>query len=369
MAHRGQPGVSSVRGRDAVDLDALRVHGHSQQGHVVFPADHRTQPSERSVEDRQRGCVAEAPHEPLGRGRHDLAMLAHVTVWRDEYGRAVESASLALYYADDDIDPELGGEDGKLVYCGPWNVDRALPIPAEVVTTFGGPVADHSAERDATGIAGDERFRKQHEASSPGSRIGGQFPDPGKRGGAIEHHRCSLNHRDTFDVVHDSLPVDNAVALLDWSSSTSRRVTGTATPVFSARLSNAPPSASSSSRRPAAWSRCIDDSIDSGAESSKRSTAPGSMATPSALATAATSPISAIASVRRLVRIAPTLARSCVVSSAIGASTANLSHNMASSFSRTRTSRPAVLRCAAIASTRSWLSSAAAISTEAKGLV
>ena len=60
-------------------------------------------------------------------------------------------------------------------------------------------------------------------------------------------------------------------------SSTNRFATGTAIPAFWARLSRAPPRASSSIGRPAAWSRCIEVSIDSGTESMRRSIPAGSM--------------------------------------------------------------------------------------------
>src|SRR6266571_600706 len=346
MAHRRQPGLPPIRGRDAIDLDAIRVHGHSQHGHVVLPANDRPQASKRRVKDGERGCVAETPDQTLGRGRHDLAMFAQIAVWRDEYGRAVDSASLPLDDANHHVDPELGSEDDELVQCWSRNVDGALPVPAEVITAFRSTVADDGAERDASGIAGDESLRKQNQARSTSCCVGGQLLHLGKRGGAIEDDRCSLHYRDSVALGggHDSLPVAAGWPLLDWSSLTSRRVTGVAIPAFAARLSKAPPNASSSRGRPAAWSRCIEDSIDSGTESSRWTTASRSISTPSAPATATTSPISAMASSRRLVRIAPTLARSCVVSSAIGASNANLSNNMANSSSRIRTSRPEALR-------------------------
>jgi hypothetical protein len=69
-----------------------------------------------------------------------------VAIWRDEYGGAVESASLALDDANHQVDPELGREGGELVYHQPRNLDRALPVPAEVIAAFPSAVADHRAE-------------------------------------------------------------------------------------------------------------------------------------------------------------------------------------------------------------------------------
>src|SRR6266571_1695434 len=198
MAHRRQPGLPPIRGRDAIDLDAIRVHGHSQHGHVVLPANDRPQASKWRVEDGERGRVAETPYKTLGRGRHDLAVFAQIAVWRDEYGCAVESASLPLDDANHHVNPKLGSEDDKLVQSWSRNVNGALPVPAEVIAAFRSTVADHGAEGDASGIAGDESLGKQHQARSPSGCVGGQFLNLGKRGGAIEDDRCSLDHRDSL---------------------------------------------------------------------------------------------------------------------------------------------------------------------------
>ena len=47
--------------------DVFGVHRHSEQRHVVLPADHGTDPAERSVEHRHRRPVPEPPHNPSRR--------------------------------------------------------------------------------------------------------------------------------------------------------------------------------------------------------------------------------------------------------------------------------------------------------------
>src|SRR6185503_6071073 len=76
VPHRGDPGVARICRRRAVQLYPLRVHRRAHQRQVVLPADHRAEPSERRVEHRQGGAVAESPDETLRRGRHHLAMFA-----------------------------------------------------------------------------------------------------------------------------------------------------------------------------------------------------------------------------------------------------------------------------------------------------
>jgi len=100
-------------------------------------------------------------------------VFAQVALWRDENGCAVKSASLALDDADHHVDPELGSEAGKLVDCRSRDVDGALPVPPEMIAAFRSAVADHRPERDASRVARDESFGKQHEASSAGGRLAG----------------------------------------------------------------------------------------------------------------------------------------------------------------------------------------------------
>ena len=105
VAHRGDPRIPRVRRRRAVELDALRVHRRAHQRHVVLPADDRADLAERRVEHRHRRAVAEAPDQPLRRGRHDLAVLAEIAaVGREEQHRAVERAAVAFDDADHEID-------------------------------------------------------------------------------------------------------------------------------------------------------------------------------------------------------------------------------------------------------------------------
>ena len=104
VPHGRQPGLAVVGRRRAVKLYSLGVHVHPQQRHVVFPADHGPDPADRRVEDGHGRAVAEAPHQPLGGGRHQLAMLAQEgAIGREEQDRAVERAAIALDDADDEV--------------------------------------------------------------------------------------------------------------------------------------------------------------------------------------------------------------------------------------------------------------------------
>jgi hypothetical protein len=52
VLHCGYPGLAMIRCGCTVNFDALRVHVHSQERHVVFPADHRAYSAQRRVEHR-----------------------------------------------------------------------------------------------------------------------------------------------------------------------------------------------------------------------------------------------------------------------------------------------------------------------------
>ena len=106
MLHCGQPGVAVVGGRGAIKLDPLGVHVHAQERHVVFPADHGTEPADGGLKDWHRRAVSLPPRDPFGRGGHQLAMLAHqMAVRSKEENRAVERAPATLDHADDQIGP------------------------------------------------------------------------------------------------------------------------------------------------------------------------------------------------------------------------------------------------------------------------
>ena len=130
----------------------------------------------------------------------------------------------------------------------------------------------------------------------------GEPPSPG-------HVRRKQNTR-SHGSAKPSQPCYAGLLVRFFKSSTIRSVTGTSMPAFAALRSSAPPSASISICRPAAWSRCIDVSIVSGALSMNARLAMASIATPSAAATDANSRTSASRSSRRRALTSPMLARS-----------------------------------------------------------
>ena len=78
-------------------------------------------PIER-VENRHRRAVAEAPDEPLGRGRHQLAVLAQQAAVRsEEQDRAIKRPTVAFDHADDEVSTKRPG---------PWRREPRWPAPA-----------------------------------------------------------------------------------------------------------------------------------------------------------------------------------------------------------------------------------------------
>src|SRR5450759_3683783 len=63
MLHGRNPSIPPIRSRGAVDLDALRIHRHAQQGHIILPTNHGAQSSKRGIKYRERRSVAKAPDE------------------------------------------------------------------------------------------------------------------------------------------------------------------------------------------------------------------------------------------------------------------------------------------------------------------
>jgi len=56
--------------------------------------------------------------------------------------------------------------------------------------------ADDGAEGHASRITGDESLWEKNEPGTPGNCLGGQLPNLGERGAAIEDHRRGLYDRD-----------------------------------------------------------------------------------------------------------------------------------------------------------------------------
>src|ERR1700719_1723411 len=97
MAHGSNPRITGIGCGRTINLNALRVHRCPHQWQVVLPTDHRADLSQWRIEHRHRGAVTKTPHQPLGTGWHDFAMLAQVETVRceEQYG-TVEGATVPL---------------------------------------------------------------------------------------------------------------------------------------------------------------------------------------------------------------------------------------------------------------------------------
>src|SRR5262249_54175492 len=133
VLHGRRPGRAMISRGSAVNLNVLRVHVSTEQGHVIFPADYRAQAAERSVEDGERGAVAIAPDQALRRGGHHLAMLAQESSIRgEEQDTAIKNAALTLNHANHEIDGMRTRRLGQDVDRRAENFNRAFEIAFEV---------------------------------------------------------------------------------------------------------------------------------------------------------------------------------------------------------------------------------------------
>src|SRR5579883_3069953 len=172
MLHGGKPAVSSIGGRGAVELDAFGIHGHPQQGHIVLPADDRSQPSQWGLEDGKRGAIAEAPDQPLGSGGHELAMLAQVaSLRREKQHGTVERPSISLDHANNQIDLLLPGNVGKDINSGAGDIDRTVPVATILFPSLCRAIAHHRSERQTPGIGRNKGFREDHQLRSLAGRL------------------------------------------------------------------------------------------------------------------------------------------------------------------------------------------------------
>ena len=108
MPHGRKPGLSAVRCWRAPQLHTFGVHRHAQQGHVVLPADHRTDPAQRGIEHWECGAITESPDVALGCGGHELAVLAEQAIGREEQRRAVQRAAIPFDHTDNHVLVILG---------------------------------------------------------------------------------------------------------------------------------------------------------------------------------------------------------------------------------------------------------------------
>src|SRR5581483_5584448 len=161
--------------------------------------------TERRVEHRQRRAVAEAPDQSLGRGRHQLAMLAEIfPVGREEHRRAIQRAAIALDHAGDEIDLALARGLADRIERLAGDVDRIVPVALEVVASFLGARADDEAKIHPARIAADERFGEQDELRATARSVGGEVGELGDRAVALVLDRGCLH--DGNDVLAHSYP-------------------------------------------------------------------------------------------------------------------------------------------------------------------
>src|ERR1700746_2981320 len=118
VAHGSYPGIAGIGCWRAINLDTLCVHSCSHQRQIVFPADHCADPSQWRGEHRHRGAIAKTPHQPLGSGWHDLAMLAQGETGGAEkkYG-TVQGAMFKQKAAYDKVDAVASGRSAECVNC------------------------------------------------------------------------------------------------------------------------------------------------------------------------------------------------------------------------------------------------------------
>jgi len=118
-------------------------------------------------------------------------MFAQVAVWREENGRAVESASIPFDDADHDVDPKLRCEGRKIVNHRARQTDRAFPVPSKLVTALSRAIANNSPKSDPSRITGNEGFAEQHQSRYRRAKVA---PDSGEGPTAILR-RCLNSFR------------------------------------------------------------------------------------------------------------------------------------------------------------------------------
>src|SRR3972149_5951266 len=120
--------------------------------------------SRRSPRGGRREAAAEAPDEPLHRGRHELPMPAQERPVRsDEDDRAVERPAVPLHDADDEVDVVLVGDGAERLGGRAGHLPGGVPVTAEPVASLRRALAHAGPEVDALGIAAQERFGEDDE--------------------------------------------------------------------------------------------------------------------------------------------------------------------------------------------------------------
>src|SRR5712692_2363644 len=168
MLHGSNPGIAPIRRRSTVELNTFGIHRHTQERHVVFPADHRTESSDVRLKNGQRGPIAKAPDKTFRGGRHELAMLAQVAaIRREEQHRTVEGASVTFNHSHHEMHLALRGDLAQHVNGRPRNIHRTLPVPAIVLTTFWCAGTNNRAKAETTRVGRNKCFRENDQLRSP----------------------------------------------------------------------------------------------------------------------------------------------------------------------------------------------------------
>ncbi len=138
MLHGSNPAIPPIGCRGAVELDALAVHRHVQERHVILPADHRPQAPDGRVEHQQGRAVPKAPDQAFGGGRHEFAVFAQVgAVGGEEDDGAVKSSTLPFNHADHQVHVILRRTTSKFLHGRARNIHCALPAAPVLFAPFG----------------------------------------------------------------------------------------------------------------------------------------------------------------------------------------------------------------------------------------
>src|SRR5208282_1632759 len=205
VLHGWQPGRPAVGGGRAVDLDALRVHRHPQQRHIVFPADDCSKPTVICIKDRQCRAIAKAPDKALHACRHELAMLAaKAPIWSKKKDRAIERADIALDHSDYELYTTGPRYRSHALNCGSGYINRTFPIPAKILPTLSGAHTNACTKVESHRIARDKRFGKNRDLHTLACRVCNEVGELLEGLSEVPYNGSSLHHGRTNDVIHGS---------------------------------------------------------------------------------------------------------------------------------------------------------------------
>jgi hypothetical protein len=201
VLHGGGPRITVISRGRAIDFNALRIHVGAEQRHVVFPADHGAETSERGIENRQGRAVTIAPDQALRGGGHYLAMLAQkFSVRSKEEHTTVERAALALNYADHQINGIGARGFAERIHRRPRNFYRTFKVALEIFTSFFTARADDGAKVETARIAGDKCLRKKHELRALAGGVMSEIKNFLQRALAIKRNGSGLHHSDAHGI-------------------------------------------------------------------------------------------------------------------------------------------------------------------------